>query len=454
MATEKMNMCEGPFLKKIIRFTVPVMLTGLLQLAFNAADLIVVGQFCGSTAVGAVGATGSLTSLFVNLFMGLSVGAGVAVAQALGAKDDGTARKTVHTAFPVALLCGIALSLVGLLLSEPMLKLMDTPEAELPLAVLYMKIYFCGSAASLVYNFGAAILRAAGDTKGPLMFLSVAGALNVGLNTLFVTVFSMSADGVALATVLAQCLSAALVVRALSKRSDPWRLSFSALRIYPAPLRKILSVGIPSGIQSSLFSIANVQIQSAINSFGSTFLSGNSAASNVGSFPLSATNSVYHAAVNFAGQNVGANRPENVRKIFRASCLCATVIGCILGALLMIFARPLLGIYITDSPQAIDDGVLRILCIYAPCALAGIMEVSTGVLRGMGKSVAPMITSILGICALRVLWLKTLFVWFPTPECLHISFPASWLLTFLVQYVIFRHYLKKFTGNTLREVTT
>ncbi len=434
------DLCQGPFLRKIILYTIPIILTGLLQLAFNAADLIVVGQLSkiGSVAVGAVGATGSLTHLFVNVFMGLSVGAGVAVAQGIGARDNNAVSQTVHTALPLAAVGGLILTVVGICFSEPMLRWMGTPAVELPLATLYMKIYFAGSIPAIVYNFGAAILRAAGDTKTPLIFLSVSGVLNVVLNIVFVTKCEMDVEGVALATVLSQLLSAVLVVVLLFRRKDACRIQWKKLRFHKKPLLKILRIGIPSGIQGSLFSIANVQIQSAVNSFGSTVLAGASAAVNLGNFPMIATNAFHQTSVNFVGQNMGANRFDNIKKIFRTCLLAAVVVGIAGGGLVTLLSKPLLSIYLPGDPEAVTYGVERICWIVLPVFLAGIMEIATGALRGMGASLAPMLTSVLGICALRVVWLYTVFARYQTPACLWMSFPISWLITFGALYVIYR----------------
>lgn len=436
-------MLEGPYLKKVLIYTLPIILTNLLQLTFNAADLIVVGQFCGSNAVGAVGATGSLNALFVNLFVGLSVGVGVSVAQAIGAHNPHQTEKLVHTAFPIAWICGLVLTVLGITCSEPILDLMGTPREFLSKSAIYMKIHFCGSLASLTYNFGAAVLRAVGDTKSPLIFLSLSGVVNVALNTLFVTTLPIDVEGVALATIISQYLSAILVMVVLAKRTDACRFSFRKIRIYRPQMLKILRIGIPSGIQSSLFSVANVQIQSAVNSFGPDFVSGSAAASNLIGFAQTATNTFNQAAVNFIGQNAGAKKMNNVKSIFRACITCTIVAGLISGALLIVFAQPLLAIYLTDSEKALSYGVLRLLIIGFPSALAGVMEVSTGALRGLGNSVSPMIVSLLGVCGFRILWINTIFLFFRTPTVLLLSFPVSWLITFLAEYILFRIELKK-----------
>ncbi len=443
MAQTSANLCEGPFLKKIFLYSIPIIFTGLLQLAFNAADLVIIGQFCGSSYVAAVGATSSLTTLFVNLFLGFSVGAGVAVAQSIGAGDSRTTEKTVHTAIPLAAVCGILLTVLGMIFSDTMLKWMDTPEQELPLSTLYMKIHFCGSTASLLYNFGAAILRAAGDTKGPLIYLSISGIANVALNTFFVTVFDMNVDGVALATVISQYLSAVLVLISLTKRKDFCRLDFRKIRFHIGPLKKILRIGLPSGLQNSLFAISNVLIQSTINSFGSVFLAGNSAANSLGGFVYTSMHSVNQSAMNFAGQNYGARKFDNIRRIAWACLGIVTAVGLLTGGIVTFFGEPLLKIYIKDSPEAVAEGITRLWYIVMPYFLCGIMNVTTGLLRGIGSSVFPMIVSVIGVCGFRILWIYTVLPLMKTPEMLYISYPISWVITFAVQYAAFRIVLKK-----------
>lgn len=437
MSSRPVNLCEGPFAGKIIRYSVPIVLGGILQLAFNAADLIIVGQYCGSSSMGAVGSTSSLTTLLVNFFMGLSVGSGVAVAQAIGAGNGARIRDTVHTAMPTAILCGLILTVVGIGFSDDLLIMMGTPEEELPLATLYMRIYFGGITASMVYNFGASILRAAGDTKNPLYFLIASGILNVSLNTVFVTVFHMDVAGVALATVLSLCLSAILVVLALKRRTDDCKLSLRKMRIKKDPLKKILAIGVPSGIQSSLFAISNVMIQSTVNSFGSVVLRGNSAANSIGGFVYTAMNSIYQSATNFVGQNMGARRFDNIKKI---SCHCLVIVGIIgivTGALATIFGEPLLSIYITDSPESIPYGMMRLQIMVLPYFLCGLMDVTTGMLRGMGSSTTPMIISVMGACGFRIFWILWILPFWHTPAFLYVSYPISWILTFLAQIIAF-----------------
>lgn len=444
MNKKTLDMCQGPFLTKIIRYTIPVILTGLLQLAFNAADLIIVGQFApnGTTSVAAVGATASLTHLLVNLFIGISVGAGVCVAQGLGAKQEKDVSQSVHTALPTAVICGLIMTVLGLLFSEKMLILMKTPTDVLPLATLYMKIYFSGTVFLMIYNFGASILRAAGDTKGPLIYISAAGILNVVLNAFFVIVFRMDVAGVALATMLSQALSAVLVVIALIKRTDACKLYLRKLKMHKAPLLKILRIGLPSGIQGSLFSISNILIQSSINSFGSVVMSGNAAAGSIEGFIYTSMNAFSQTSVNFVGQNVGAGRYDNVKKIVFTNLACVSVLGAVLGFLAYVFAEPLLSLYIKDSSQAIDVGILRLAFISIPYFLCGIMDTMTGSLRGMGSSMTPMFITVLGVCGFRIAWIYSIFRVFPTLDCLYVSYPISWVVTFLAELIAFAILIK------------
>lgn len=439
------NMLSGPLFKNIVLYTIPIILTGILQLLFNAADIIVVGQFCGSISVAAVGNTGSITSLIVNVFIGLSMGASVAVAQAIGAHDDDAVHKTVHTAIAVSIVAGIILTIVGVVFSETFLRLMNTPESVLPLSAIYMKIYFGGIIFIMVYNFASAILRAAGDTKSPLIFLTISGVLNVVLNFIFVRFLNLNVAGVALATTISQAVSAILVVLALRKREDAVSFSFSSLAFHKSPLIKIIRIGLPAGIQNSLFSISNVIIQTSINSFGDVVMSGNAAAGNIEGFEYIAMNSFYQTALNFTGQNVGAKQYNRVKKILLLCLGCVIVTAAILSTIIYLLATPLLSIYITDSAEAVSWGVTRIAYICLPYFLCGIMEVSTGALRGMGVSVAPMLTSIIGICAVRVLWVYTIFQipQFHTPQCLYSSYIVSWTVTFIVQIIMFAFVYKR-----------
>lgn len=441
-------MCEGPLFKSTIIYTVPIILTGILQLLFNAADLVVVGQYCGSVSVAAVGATGSLGGLIVNMFIGLSVGAGVAVAQAIGAKDDSRVHDTVHTAIPTALIGGVVMTIVGVCFSEQFLIWMGTPDEVLVLSSVYMRIYFSGMIPNLIYNFGSAILRASGDTRGPLVYLTSAGVLNVLLNLFFVIVFKMDVAGVALATILSQTLSAVLVMAALIRRSDSCRFEFRKMRIRRKPLLEILRIGIPAGIQASLFSISNVIIQSSVNSFGKVIMSGASAASSISGFIYTSMNAFNQTALNFAGQNVGAKKYERVKKIMLVCLLYVSIVGIVLGIIAVTFAHPLLSIYITDSEESIGYGTTWLMVVCLPYFICGCADVMTGLMRGMGLSVPPMLITVIGICVMRVVWIFTIFriPEYHTLECLYLSYPISWLLTFAAQivcFIIFRKIMRK-----------
>lgn len=434
------NMCEGPMLGNIILYTIPIILTSVLQLLFNAADLVIVGRFCGSTSVGAVGATGSITNLIVSLFMGLSVGAGVSVAHALGANDWEAAHRTVHTAIPAAVIGGGVLTVIGIVFSKAFLELMDTPENVLPLSTLYMRIYFGGMIFNMLYNFGAAILRAAGDTKRPLIYLSFAGVLNVVLNVVFVTVFHMNVAGVALATTISQAVSAILVLSALMRRHDAISFSFKSIKFDGHTLKKMLTIGIPSGLQSSLFGISNVLIQSSVNSFGAIFVAGSASAGNIEGFVYVIMNSFYQTSLNFSGQNYGAGKLDRVKKSLLICALGAGISGFVSGGLTYVFGHQLLSIYITDSAQAISYGMIRISIVGTMYFFCGIMETITGAIRGMGSSIPPMIITVIGVCAIRIIWIYTIFSIprFHTPECLFLSYPLTWVITIIAEFIAFR----------------
>ena len=447
MNKKNQDMLQGPLLGSIISYTIPIVLTSVLQLLFNAADLVVVGRFCGSISVAAVGATGSITSLIVNLFIGLSVGAGVTVAHGVGSREDEVVHRTVHTALPMALFSGVVLTVVGILFSEQFLTMMGTPQNVLELSSVYMKIYFAGITFTMVYNFSASILRAVGDTKSPLVFLTIAGVINVGLNLVFVTVLHMNVAGVALATTISQAFSAVAMVVVLMKRTDAAKLRLNKMRIYKVQMMKMLRIGLPAGVQSSLFSISNVLIQSSVNSFGDILMSGNAAAQNIEGFLYVSMNSFHQTAVNFIGQNVGAKQYDRVKKIVWICLGCVAVVGLGMGTLIYSFGESLLSIYITDSAEAISWGLVRLSIIAQFYFICGLMDVSTGALRGMGASVSPMIISVLGVCGIRIGWIMTIFriPQFHTPQSLYFSYIISWSLTFLIQMFAFFKIYRKHT---------
>lgn len=440
MKFDSKSMREGPILKSVIVYTVPIILTGLLQLLFNAADLIVVGWFSGSDSVAAVGATGALTNLIINLFIGLSVGAGVAVAQGMGAGNGKLTSEAVHTAVPVAVISGIFLTVIGVLFSRNFLELMGTPDGKLlELASVYMQIYFAGMTFSMLYNFGSAILRAAGDTRSPLIFLTVAGVLNVILNIVFVALFKLDVAGVALATSISQAVSAILVLLALMKRQDACRFEFKKMHIYKNALLRMVKIGVPAGLQGSLFSISNVLIQSSVNSFGAAHMSGSAAASSIEGFCYVTMNSFHQTALNFCGQNYGAGDFKRVKRITWVCLMTVAVAGFVVGNLSYIFGRELLKIYITDSPEAINYGMERLKFMVVPYFLCGIMDTTTGAMRGIGSSVIPMIITVVGVCVMRIVWIYTVFALpqYHTFSGLFISYPISWLLTFAALFISF-----------------
>ena len=445
MKSRSMDLTNGPVVSGIIRYTIPIVLSSALQLLFNAADLMVVGQFCGSLSVGAISSTGAMTNLIINLFVGLSVGAGVCVAHAIGSHKEEEVSRTIHTAIPLSVLCGLVLTVIGILATHPLLVLMGTPSDVLPLSETYMIIYFAGVSFTLLYNFGSAILRAAGDTRSALIYLSLAGVLNIVLNLLFVVVFHMNVAGVGLATVISQALSAVLVLLEIMRRPDACRYIPRKSHIYAAPLKKMITIGLPAGIQGCLFSISNVVIQSSVNSFGSTMVAGCGAASNIEGFIWTTMTGVGQAAVNYTGQNLGAQKFDRIHKVYR-SCLCiVTLLGLVMGVSAYVFSQPLLSIYITDSPEAIAAGQVRMLWICLPYFLGGIMDTLTGCLRGLGKSLLPMLVTILGVCVLRVVWVATIFrlPGFHTPGVLFASYTVSWFVTEVVQFILFKTSLKK-----------
>lgn len=432
----EMDMCNGPLFSKIMVFSLPLMLSGLLQLLFNAADIVVVGRFAGSEALAAVGSTSSLINLLVNVFMGLSIGANVMVARYYGAGQKRELDEMIHTAIMTSIVSGVVLIFIGLIFAGPALRLMGTPEDVIEHSVLYMRIYFVGMPVMMLYNFGSAILRAVGDTKRPLYYLLFAGVINVVLNLIFVIFFHMGVAGVAAATVISQVVSAYLVVRCLVLNDGSVHLDLKRLRINKDKLIKMVRIGVPAGLQGSMFSISNVLIQSAVNSFGSVVMAGNTAGQNLEGFVYTAMNALHQSAVSFTGQNYGARK---YKRIVHITIICqgsVFVIGLGLSMLLYFFSPQLLQLYSTD-PEVIQYGIVRLSIICATYFLCGMMDVMVGVLRGMGYAIAPMIVSLTGVCAFRVIWIYTVFARFRTLEVLYISYPVTWSITFVVQLIMF-----------------
>lgn len=439
LKTKSVDMVNGPLFKNMLVYTLPIIFTGLLHLLFNAADLIVIGQYCGGLPFAAMGSTGSLINLIVNLFMGLSVGVSVVVAQGIGAGDKDTVRNAVHTAFPLAAAGGAVLTFVGIFGAKYFLTLMGTPPEVLELAAVYMRIFFSGIIPILIFNFGAAILRAAGDTKSPFLYLTLAGALNVALNLIFVIFFGMDVDGVALATILTQALAAFLVVRALVKRSDICRLFIKEMKFHKAEAIRIMKIGLPAGMQGTIFSASNVIIQSGVNSFGDIAIAGNAAAANIEGFVYVSMNAFYQTAMNFIGQNVGAGKKDRVGKVLAGSLSLVAATGLAMGVGAFIFAKPLLSIYISGSSEAISYGLTRMTYICAVYFLCGMMDVMTGAIRGMGSSLAPMFIAVIGVCGVRLTWIYTVFKnpAYHSPGSLYVSYPVSWSATLIVQLIFY-----------------
>lgn len=412
---------------QMLLFALPIMGMNLLQLLFNAADMVVVGRFSGREALGAVGATGSLINLIVNLFMGLSVGISVVVAQDYGAKKVENIRQSVHTSIAISGIGGLVVSLVGFVLSEPLLKMMGTPADIIKQSTLYMKIFFLGVPASMVYNFGAAILRAVGDSKRPMYFLTVSGIVNVFLNMFFIIILNMDVAGVAWATVISQYLAMILILLSLSKHEGVLRFNWRMLRINREKLKEIMRIGIPAGIQSTLFSISNVLIQSAVNSFGSVMVAANAAAGNVEGLIGTTMNAYYNAAITFTGQSMGAKDYDRIDQVAKVSGFLIFGTWIALGSLILFFGSSLIGFY-TTSPEVIDLGMIRLkimLSIYFTC---GAMNVFPGLTRAMGFSISPMLVTLVGTCIMRIVWLVTIFAWFPTPFVLFLCYPVTWAL--------------------------
>lgn len=434
----EIDMCSGGVLKKMLLFAVPLMFSSVLQLLFNAADVVVVGKFAGDNSLAAVGCTGSLINLLINLFIGLSVGTNVMAARHYGAKQDEELSKTVHTSIIIAVFGGLLLTVVGVTFTEGILRLMSTPPEVLPLAALYLRIYFCGMLSNMLYNFGSAILRAVGDTRRPMYYLTAAGVVNVILNLIFVIVFSLDVAGVAIATVISQTISAVLVIRCLMKQTGAIRLDLKKLHADRKELRNIVRIGLPAGMQGCVFSLSNVVLQSSINTFGATVVSGSSASSNLEGFVYVSMNSFYQATLSFMSQNYGAGRYDRLKKVIVSGLLCVIVAGLLLGNLEVLFGRTLLSIY-TDSDAVIEEGYKRVKYICTLYFACGMMDVMVGVLRGIGYSIMPMIVSLLGACGLRLLWIATVFriEQFHLVETVYLSYPISWVITFVAHVVCY-----------------
>lgn len=441
MRSKDVNFLSGPLFSQVLIFSLPLALTGILQLLFNAADTVVVGKFAGPVPLAAVGATATIVQLLVGTFNGMSIGANILTARALGARQKDGTEAAVHTAVVLGTVFGLIVMALGLCLSERLLLLLDTPAEILPLSVLYLRIYFLGQPANILYNFSAAVLRSIGDTKRPLLYLTVSGVINAGLNLLLVIVFHMDVAGVAIATVVSQYVSLFLILRCLCRETSWIRLDPKKLRLNVSESARMIQIGLPAGLQAAVFNISNMMIQSAVNTFGATAIAANTAGSNVFSFQYIAMNSVSHAAVTFSSQNYGAGQYSRMNRILGACCCAVTLIGLPLGGLLYFFGPQLLSIYLPKNDpcfaQFVEYGMLRIIWMGLFQILCGYMEVAGSMVRGLGKSWLPMVISAAGSCIPRIIWLKTAFVAYPTLSCVYLSYPISWLLTALIHLVCY-----------------
>jgi len=440
----QINMTEGPIFSKLLQFSIPLIFSSLLQLLFNAADIVVVGRFAGDNALAAVGSTGSLINLLVNLFQGLSIGTNVVAAHYFGAAKKAELKESVHTAMLLSIYSGIIMTIIGVTFAVPILKLMQAPQEVLVLASVYLKIYFGGITATMIYNFGSALLRAVGDTQRPLYILFLSGIINVILNLIFVIVFHLDVAGVAWATVISQTLSAILVVIILLKENKEYSLELKNLKINSHIFIKIVKVGIPAGFQGIMFSFSNVIIQSFVNSFGSVLIAGNAAAINLEGFIYTSMNGFSQGALTFCSQNMGARKIDRIKKIVWISQLSIFVLGSVMSALFLLFGNQLLGMY-TKNPEVIKAGMSRCWVIFTTYYLCGMMDSMANSIRGMGHSLMPVIVTIFGACIFRLIWLFTFFQIpaFHTPLVIFLSYPISWILTFIAHLICYNKILVK-----------
>ena len=428
------DLTTRPLLGKMIRFSLPLILTGLLQLLYSATDMVVVGRFAGETAMAAVGSTGALVNLVTNLFIGLGVGALAAMSRWVGARNERRADGVVHTAVALSLIGGVVVAVFGFFMSRILLEAMDSPANVLPQSTLYLQIYFLGMPVTLLYNFGGSIMRACGDTKRPLLFLAAAGVVNVGLDLIAVVWLKMGVAGAAIATVAAQATACALVVICLMRRKGYGQFRWRKLRLEKAAVKDIIGVGLPAGIQSTIFSLSNVLIQSSINAFGDIAMAGNAAAGNVEGFVYVAMNAVAQSCLTFTGQNYGAHKPENMTLALWQALGLATVVGLVLGLGVYFAGNFLLGIY-NSNPEVIAYGLERLSVICTCYLLCGILETLASSLRGMGSSIVPMAMSILGVVGVRIVYIYTVFRAYHTLLVLYLSYPVSWLFTCIAHMV-------------------
>ncbi len=438
LKSKNKDLLQGSLVKNMLLFTIPVILSGILQLVFNAADLIVVGKFDtinGSLAQAAIGSTGSLINLLVGIFIGVSVGVNVVIARIVGSKDYDHLRSAVQTAMLLGFIAGAIIAALGFVFANPLLRLIGTEENVLPFAEQYLQIYFIGAPFSMIYNFGSAIMRAHGDTKRPMIFLAIGGVVNIILNLITVIGFNMSVRGVAIATSSSHLVAAALTVITLVKTSQPIKLRLKGLKLNMTWAKQIVALGVPAGIQGSLFSLSNVVIQSAINSLDDPhIIAGNGNAANVEGFLYLAMHAFYQTVITFMGQCCGARRHDMLKKIYYTSLMLVAVAGLGSGLLALAFDRPLMSLY-SSNAEDISAGLMRLAIICPTYFICGMMDVTTGAIRGMGKSIVPMIISLIGACGFRIVWVYTIFKMQPSTTNLYLSYPITWLVTFVALFI-------------------
>ncbi len=449
--TYQINMTEGPIFKKLLKFSIPLILSSLLQLLFNAADIIVVGRFAGDNSLAAVGSTSSLINLLVNLFVGLSIGSNVVAAHFYGAKKNRELSDTVHTSVFLGFISGLILTVVGVIFAKQILLLMQSPQEVLSKATVYLQIYFAGITSTMLYNFGSALLRAKGDTRRPLNILLISGIINVVLNLFFVIILKMDVAGVAAATVISQTLSAFLVLKILINETDSFKLVLKKIKINRHILEKIVKIGVPAGIQGIIFSLSNVIIQSAINSFGSILIAANSAVCNIEGFIYTAMNGFTQASLTFCSQNLGAKKITRIKKIVLISQIIVIVIGVTLSILTIIFEKPLISIY-SKNPEIFDAAMIRIKYVITLYVFCGMMDCMAQSIRGIGHSILPMIVTLIGACGFRLLWLASVFQIekFHTPQTVFLSYPISWIITWSVHVICFIITYRKISKETVK----
>ncbi len=443
----QIDMRRGPLLKQILVFTIPLMLTGFLQLLYNAVDIIIIGKFDGTVAQGAVSSTSQLINLFVSMFMGIAAGSSVVASRAAGASDVESVDGIVHTSIALSLILGIILAAVGVIFSNDMLKFMSAPDETIELSTLYLTIFFLGMPANMVYNFGSSLLRSMGDTKRPLYFLLISGAINLTFNILFVAIFKWGVAGVAIATVIAQFTSMILVIITLANSPIPYKLMFSRIKIDVKRLIQILKVGLPLGVQGSLFAVSNVLIQSSVNSFNSaTILAGVGTSNNLDTVIFITMNAFYQTCLNFTSQNLGGMQYHRMRKVYHY-CLGLVFLFGLAAGTIVTFGSPFLLRIFTDDPAVIAIGTERLYYIALPMFLCGIMDVTSGQLRGIGYSLSPTIISLTFVCLLRIVWIATVFNHFGTLVSLYLSYPISWAIAFVILFIVYAIGIRKFPNE-------